>query len=125
MPRIKALKPYVAVYETEYELIELPCGDSDAVGDHEGAYRKLISCVPDKWDLEDGKSAVDLALDVLNDQPAYLEPDCMPGIPSWFGGADHENDRAWRTGGWTEYSVHFYGFTADQRVRIGHAYATR
>lgn len=116
--------PIVVVYETEY------CwagdeGDSWAEGDHDGAYRKVFACVPDRWDIEASETPMDLALKVMNDQPAYLEPDCMPGVPSWFCGSDHENERAWRTGGWTEYSVHLYGFSPVQAVAIAHTYATR
>ena len=86
--------PRVVVYETEYEWVGDE-GDQTAEGDYEGATRRVVFCVPDRWDIEDGKTSVDLAVDVLNDQPAYLEPDCVPGTPSWFSGSDHENDRAW------------------------------
>jgi len=113
--------PLVVVYETEYQWVGDE-GDMSAEGDHEGAYRKVIACVPDQWDREEGKTCVGLAVDVMNDQPAYLEADCSHGAPSWFSGCDHENERAWRTGGWTEYSVHLYGFSALQRTLIGKAY---
>lgn len=118
MPRVKYVKPHVIVYAVDYEW----CGDEGdqwADGDLENAAREIVSCVPDRWDREDGKTLIDLAADVLNDQPAYLEPDVSPGIPSWFGGS---GEPSYRDGTWVEYSVHFEGFGPRERTRILEAY---
>lgn len=115
----------IVVYETEYQWIGDE-GDQTAEGDYEGASRKVIPCVPDARDREEGVTAVELALDVLNDLPCYLEPNCSPGIPSWFSGTDENStDRHFRTGAWDEYSTHLYGFTDKERASIGQLYATR
>jgi hypothetical protein len=117
--------PMIVTYETEYQWFG-DDGDQSAEGDYEGAIRRVFACVPDQWDVEDGKTSVDLALDVLNDLPCYLQPDCSPGIPSWFSGTDENStDRHFRTGAWDEHSAHLYGFTDDERARIGQLYASR
>jgi hypothetical protein len=126
MPRIKRVRPHVVVYEVEYEWSgAADDGDQYADGDHEGASREVISCMPDREDIEDGRSWVELALAILNDQPAYLEPDCSPVsltyAPSWFGGS---GEPSYRDGSWQEYSVHLYGFTALERVEIARRYAS-
>src|SRR5262245_40793784 len=128
MPRLKRIKPHAVIYEVEYEWCADE-GDMWAEGDHEGAYRKVVSCMPDRWDIEDGKSWVELAVDVMNDQPCSLEPDCSPSrlnnAPTWFSGSDHDSRKAIETGAWDEYSVHLYGFTALERVDIWRQYCGR
>jgi hypothetical protein len=126
MPRVKRIRPHAIVWETEYEMIETADdGESDVFGDHDGASRAVVSCVPDRWDIDDGKSWVEKALDVLDDQPAYLEPDVSPvslaHAPRWFGGS---GDPSYRDGSWVEYSVHLHGFTALEMVEIANRYRT-
>jgi hypothetical protein len=110
--------PMIVVYETEYQWI-----GEDAQGDYEGGCRWAFPCVPDEHDREEGLTSVDLALDILNRLPAYMEPNCSPGIPSWFSGTDENStDRHFRTGAWDEYGAHLYGFSDDERASVAQGY---
>jgi hypothetical protein len=120
------MTPYVEIFEVEYEWFGDE-GDQYAEGDHDNARRTIVSCLPDRYDIEEGKSWVELALDALNDQPCYLEPNCSPirlgNAPSWFSGSDHKSRKAIETGTWDEYSVHFHGFTGLEMVEIAQRYS--
>jgi hypothetical protein len=80
-------------------------------------------CTPDEYDLDDGITAVDLAVRYITRKiPVYVEPDCMPGIPSWFSGwgADEGRNDYWRGDiEGVEYFIGLEGFTEDERAAIG------
>lgn len=68
------------------------------------------SCEPDEYDIEEGKSAVDLAVKWLNDK-------CLEFSGSdWWSDADGDTD--YRTGDETRHSYHPYNFTDAQLAAI-------
>src|SRR4051812_46298093 len=91
--------------------------DFDGIGDGELLYvegseeTETIDCTPDAYDIEYGKTAADLATRYLKEEGPYLEPDVMPGTPSWYSGRDDAE-----TG--TEWYIGLEGFTTAECDRI-------
>lgn len=101
------------IYRADYEIISDGV-DSDRICDYDGQEEEIRSCEPDEFDREDGVTAVDIALSILSDEGPYLEPDVMPGRPSWFIGHAEETPD---TG--VEWTFVLEGFTLTERDEIG------
>ena len=79
-----------------------------------GRTRKGVTMEPDRWDLEDGKTAVDLAVEFLRDQGAF-HPSAShyhPGL--WFTAMEED----YGTGATTERSFHLAGYTPKEEQAI-------
>ena len=73
------------------------------------------SVEPDEYDLEDGLTAVDLAVRKLQDIGATMPSDSS-GAPRWFDTPDSHMDM--HTGESTTTSVHLIGFTPEEAMEI-------
>lgn len=84
-------------------------------------YDTVIRCEPDKWDIEDGKSAVDIAAEYLVDESiTQTSTSPVPATGSlqglWFSYVDGSYISNHYSGERTEVSAHPEGFT-DEELR--------
>lgn len=101
--------------------LNIICREFDGIGDGELLYvddsrdERTHDCTPDEFDREDGKTAADIAARYINEEvPVCVEPDVMPGTPSWFSGRDDAEEG-------TEYYVGLEGFSPAERDAIAAA----
>lgn len=74
-----------------------------------------LDCEPDSFDREDGKSAVDLAFDKLQDHGPF-EPSSWPDFHAGIWYSDTDGSIDYRTGERTYHSHHPRGFSeAEER----------
>jgi len=91
--------------------------DSIAAGDaedHGWENEEGVEMDPDKWDIEDGKTAAQKATEFLNEKGA-IHPSSShfhPGI--WY----HDSNNDWRGNELIEYSYHLSGFTPEEEQEI-------
>lgn len=122
MPRIKLLRPYMTVWEVDHEYVGDE-GETFAEPIEGGDLRKRVSCVPDRWDLEDGLTPIDLAVKVLDECGASVEASSSQvSAHTWFSGNYDDTHDHIRHGTFTEVSVHPIGFTDEEVQRIAHIY---
>jgi hypothetical protein len=88
--------------------------DFDGIGDGELLYNEASR---DSFDVDcaadEDATAVDMAVRYIDGEvPVAVEPDVIPGVPSWFSGRDDAEVG-------TEWYVGLEGFTTKERAEIG------
>ena len=74
-----------------------------------------VSMQPDKFDLEDGLTAVDLAVKFLTDKLAFELSSSTFYSGVWYTDYGSQN---FRDGSYTNRAFHLYGFTLEQEEQI-------
>jgi hypothetical protein len=90
-----------------YEVIDLDDTDGGEFSDN--GYDGYHSCEPDEYDIEEGKTAGDLAVEYLNSK-------CLEFSGRWWTDADGDTD--WGSGEETRHSYHPYNWTDEQMREI-------
>jgi hypothetical protein len=80
--------------------------------------QEIVRCLPDRWELADGLTVVDLAVAALEDAgTTETSGTCYPH--EWFAHPDGSIIVDYYTGMREEPSAHLYGFTDDEAEQIG------
>jgi hypothetical protein len=109
---------HLLTYTREFEIVTED-GDSDLV--YTDGYMpdgeapcpaEVVPCEPDADDIEDGLTAVDIAVRWFeNEGPAAWEPDTVPGAAHWFSAREEAVSGE-------EVSAHLEGFSDEERAEI-------
>lgn len=92
--------------------------DGDWYDEGSETEREVVSVEPDKYDLEEGLTAVDLAVRLLEDRDV-MQPNCTTGRPRWYTSVDDDVNCV--SGERTSTSAHLIGFTDDEEDAVAAA----
>jgi hypothetical protein len=90
--------------------------DEDGSYDEECGEEGEIDCTPDEFDIEDGLTAVDLAVKALIDRGATIGSSSWYTYGFWYNTTGEKLN--YRTGESTTYSFHLEGFSEQEEIQI-------
>lgn len=107
---------FVRVYRTRY--LPEDVVDGEINGRDDNTTEETLDCTPEPWEVEEGITAVDKAVEALSD--AYVsEPSSYPWCAgSWYNNVDGSYVTNHYTGEREEPSGHLYGFTPEEEEEI-------
>jgi len=104
-------------FKVSYETISHESAEQGCAEDS-GWHDEYVPLEPDEWDIEEGLTPVDLAVNYMKSYYGCLEASCSGKLGSGAWWTAYTADEDIRTGEVTNYSFHPYGFTEEELNEI-------